>query len=444
MLISLVVTLAAPPPNLVVFLADDHGYRDSTLYGGTDVPTPNMVRIAKDGLTFDNAFVASPACAPSRASLLTGLYPVRHGAMANQTAPRADIKKLPAYLKERGYEVVAIGKVGHYGQTKDYGFDHFEHMGYHDLQAVPAALTWLRARKSTKPLAFFVGTNWPHVPWPVKDSKFDLPRLSLPPTQVDTPLTRRARARYYTAVMKMDAELGQVYDASREVLGANTLFLTSSDHGSQFPFGKWNLYEAGIHTTMIATWPGVIASGRRTAAMVSWVDLLPTLVDVAGGKADPNWDGESFAKVLRGEASEFHDAVFATHSRDGGMNAYPSRATRVGDWKYIRNLDPSREFTSHVDKSKPAQGQIDYWSSWASSTKPEDIERVKRYHYRPSEELYDLKADPYEMNNLASDPAQATRLAMMRGKLDAWMKREGDQGLASEPKPAKGPAGEGD
>lgn len=444
MLISLLATLAVSPPNLVVFLADDHGYRDSPLYGATDVRTPNMVRIAKDGLTFDGAFVASPACAPSRASLLTGLYPVRHGAMANQTAPRADIKKLPAYLKERGYEVVAIGKIGHYGQTADYGFDHFEHMGYADRQAVPAALAWLRARKSTKPLAFFVGTNWPHVPWPVKDPSYDLARINLPPTQVDTPLTRRARARYYTAVTKTDAELGQVYDLSREILGANTLFLTSSDHGSQFPFGKWNLYEAGIHTTMIATWPGVIAPGRRTGAMVSWVDVLPTLVDVAGGKPDPNWDGESFAKVLRGEASKLHDAVFATHSRDGGMNVYPSRATRMDDWKYIRNLDPSLTFTSHVDKAKPPQGQVAYWPSWAASTKPEDVAKVERYHHRPAEELYDLKADPYEMRNLAGDPAQAARLTKMRAELDAWMKREGDKGLASEPKAAGGAGGDGD
>jgi uncharacterized sulfatase len=222
--------VAALRPNIVVFLADDHGYADSEVYGSTDVRTPNMLRLAAAGLTFSNAFVVSPSCAPSRAALLTGLMPARNGAEANHSKPRADIKKLPVWLRELAYEVVAFGKVSHYKHTQDYGFDHFAHDAFHEHEAIPAALKWLRERTSEKPLCLFVGSNWPHVPWP-DEATGAVARNALLPTHVDTPETRRARALYFTAVARMDAELGLVYDAARDELGTNTLFLHSSDHG---------------------------------------------------------------------------------------------------------------------------------------------------------------------------------------------------------------------
>src|SRR5436190_15855185 len=158
LLMSLGSNAAASRPHIVVFLADDHGFADSEVYGSKDVRTPNMLRLAVAGMTFTNAFVASPSCAPSRAALLTGLMPARNGAEANHSKPRAELKKLPAYLKELGYEVVAFGKISHYQHTGDYGFDFFAHDKFHEDIAVAAALKWLRARKSMKPLCLFVGT----------------------------------------------------------------------------------------------------------------------------------------------------------------------------------------------------------------------------------------------------------------------------------------------
>src|SRR5687767_656419 len=157
---------ASGQPNIVVFLADDHGFLDSEVYGARDARTPNMLRLAQAGMTFTHAFVASPSCAPSRAALLTGLMPARNGAEANHARPRPEIKKLPAYLKELGYETAAFGKVSHYKHTHEYGFDYFAHDGFHEHAAIPAMLKWLRERQSDKPLCLFVGSNWPHVPWP--------------------------------------------------------------------------------------------------------------------------------------------------------------------------------------------------------------------------------------------------------------------------------------
>src|SRR4029453_3447992 len=174
------LAVAAPSwPNIVVFLADDHGFLDSEVYGARDVRTPNMLRLAAAGMTFTHAFAASPSCAPSRGALLTGLMPSRNGAEANQTKPRADIKKLPASFKELGYEVAAFGKVSHYKHTADYGFDHFAHDGFHEDQAIPAALKWLHERKTDKPLCLFVGSNWPHVPWPETAAGYDPATVTL-------------------------------------------------------------------------------------------------------------------------------------------------------------------------------------------------------------------------------------------------------------------------
>lgn len=436
---------AATParPNLVLFLSDDHSLLDSTVYGSKDVHTPNMQRIAAAGLVFDRAFVASPSCAPSRAALLTGLMPARNGAEPNHSKPRAEIRKLPAYLQSLGYEVVAFGKVSHYKHTVDYGFDFFAHDTFHDDVAVSEAIKWLRARTSTKPLCFIVGTNWPHVPWPKDAAPHDPARLIVPSVHIDTDKTREARARYYAAIDHMDTELGEVFDAARAVLGAaNTIFLHTSDHGAQWPFGKWNLYDAGIRTPLIAVWPGQIRAGARTEAMVTWVDILPTLVDLAGGPAPTGLDGRSFAPVLRGSATTHRDRVFTTHSGDGSYNVYPIRSVRTAEWKYIRNLHPEYRFTSHVDLAQAVDGP-GYFGSWLDAAKhdPAAAAKIRRYYQRPGEELYDLRTDPLELHNLATEPAQATRLAAMRDDVTAWMKDQGDTGrIYGEPKPLDAPA----
>jgi len=435
---------AADRPNVVLFLADDLGFADCSPYGGKEVPTPNMERLAAAGVTFTHAFVASPSCAPSRAALLTGLDPMRNGAMLNHARPRADVKKWPAYFKDLGYEVAAVGKVAHYAQVTDYGFDHASHYKYHEDDCVEAAVKWLAARKPGKPLCLVVGTNWPHVPWP-KDTSLAADAVRVPPTHVDTKETRLARTRYLAAVANADRDLGLTYDAARKHLGDDTLFLFTSDHGAQFPFGKWNAYDAGVRTPLIAAWPGKIKPKTTSPAMVSWTDLLPTCLEAAGGKPPESLDGRSFLAVLRGKKDSHREKVFVTHSGDGDMNRYPLRAVRTRDWKYVRNLDPAAEHHTHVDKgTNPEADGRNYWASWVEKAKtaPAAAAVVKRYHTRPAEELYDLTADPNELKNLASDPKQAERLKALRAALDAWMKARGDEGLATEralpdPRPKK-------
>jgi N-sulfoglucosamine sulfohydrolase len=362
------------------------------------------------------------------------LMPSRNGAEINHARPRPEIKKLPAYFKEMGYEVVAFGKVAHYKQTIGYGFDHFAHDTFHDHQAIPAALRWLKERRSDKPLCLFVGSNWPHVPWPMVPSAKR--PVQIPPTLLGTFETLRAREHYYQAVEKMDAELGKVYDAVRGGLGTNTLFIHSSDHGAQFPFGKWNCYDAGIRVSFLAVWPGVIKPRSLSDAMVSWVDILPTLIQAGGGQPPENIDGRSFLPVLRGTAQSHRELIFSTHTADGNMNVYPIRAVRTENWKYIRNLHPEFKFATHIDRA--ANDGVGgywggYWPTWleASKTNADAAKKVAAYHQRPAEELYDLSRDPHEQQNLAVEPSQRERLEKMRAHLNNWMKEQGDKGAVS-------------
>ena len=427
-------TVAVAKPDIVIFIADDYSKLDLAPYGSREMRTPNMQRLADAGMTFTRACVPSPSCAPSRAALLTGLMPSRNGAEPNHSNPRPELKKWPAYFCELGYEVVAFGKVSHYRHTADYGFDRFAHDTFHDHAGIPAAVEFLknRPRSGAKPLCLFVGSNWPHVPWPETPPESDL-RLPLPAGSIDTPATRRWRARYAAAVARADDELGLIYDAARAHLGETTLFLFTSDHGAQWPFAKWNCYEAGVNVPLIVAWPGVIKPGTRTDAMVSWVDLLPTLLEAAGCKAPADIDGRSFLSVLKGRKRSHRDRIFTTHSGDGRWNVYPIRSVRTADsWKYIRNLHPEFAFTTHIDLPGNL-GQRAYFVSWenAAKTNAAAAEVLKRYHARPSEELYDLNTDPHEQRNLANTPKQASRLKSLRRELDQWMQEQGDRQIVS-------------
>ena len=433
------LSTATAKPTIVVFLSDDHGQLDSTPYGSKDVRTPNMQRLADAGMTFTHAFIASPACSPSRAAMLTGLMPARNGAEANHTYKRDDVASLPEVMRKLGYQTAAFGKVAHGDKdVRRHGFDVFNEQ--HDTAFVEKFLT---ERDASRPLCLFVGTHEPHVPWEDLNG-YDPAQVTLPPGFVDTPETREHRARYYTDVTKADTRLGEIMDlAKRHLDPANMLLIYTSDHGAQWPFGKWNLYDTGARVPFLAAWPGVIKPGTRTAAMVQWIDLWPTLIAAAGGTVPAGIDGRSFLPVLRGESTTHREVIFTTHSGDGAMNVYPIRAIRTADWKLILNLHPEFAHTTHIDKSPKATSGLAYWKSWfeKARTDPAAAAIVKRYHERPALELYDLREDPSESRNLAVDSAQVERVRRMRAQLEAWMREQGDrQTVFNEPRPLTDPA----
>ncbi len=412
-------------PDIVVYLADDLSALDLPIYGGTNIKTPAIDALAADGMTFDRAFVASPACAPSRAALLTGLMPARNGAEENHTYPREGTVRLPRLLGQLGYQTAAFGKVAHSKSAKDYGFDTIELKK--DIPELRKTVkTFLVNRNDPRPLALFVGVSNPHVPWPF-ESTVDPVSMTLPPKLLDTPQTRVQRSRYLQEVKDLDAYLGEVRALTDEHMAEDKLFVFSSDHGAQFPFGKWTLYDEGIRVPLIVARQGKINRGSRTDAMVSWIDIFPTLIDIAGGAIPDDLDGRSFAAVLRGDTDSHRKRIFTTHSGDRMMNVYLSRAIRTDRYKLIWNPHPEFAFTTHIDLLlRETSG--DYFKEWteAAKTNSRAAEVVARHHGRPEYELFDLQQDPYEQNNLAGSEQLRDVQKGLRAELNAWIKQQGD------------------
>lgn len=417
------VSAIAEKPDFLIFTDDDLSQFDISPYGSTDVRTPHFQKLADEGMKFNRAFIASPACAPSRAAMLTGLMPARNGAMANHSYKSEGIASLPTLLGELGYEVAAFGKVAH-GRgpdTETHGFDHWDRKL--DKATIEA---WLKQRDRSKPLCLFVGTHSPHVPWPENDG-YDPESLWLPPNHIDTAMTRQFRARYYTDITISDNEYGYCRELAAKYLNKNLLTIMSSDHGSQWPFAKWNLYDAGILVPFIVSWPGHIEPGTQTNAMISWIDILPTLIDIAGGDAGKLIDGRSFAHVFSDPITEHRGRIFTIHDHDGRANVYPIRSVRTERWKYIRNLQPTWIHSTHSYRFRKDTAGA-YWWSWdrAAENDREAGTIVQKYHQRPFEELYDTWSDPFELNNLAVLPQFADKLLQLRAELDDWLLEQED------------------
>jgi uncharacterized sulfatase len=175
-------------------------------------------------------------------------------------------------------------------------------------------------------------------------------------------------------------------------------------------------------------WPAAISQPGTTDALVSLADLVPTIVEAAGGRAPATIDGKSFLAVLEGKAKNHREMVFATHTGDGMMNRSPARMLRTNRYKYILNLAPDILYTTHMDKAKDHDGGREYWDSWRKQSFSDShaAEILWRYHNRPKEELYDTWSDPHELHNLAADNNYLKQLAGFRKMLTAWRSQQRD------------------
>ena len=436
-------TFAGEKPNFVIVIGDDHGVYHSMPYGAEEIQTPNMQTMADEGIRLTNAYVASPACAPSRAALFTGLMPYRNGVVGNHEAKlKPGVESLIPRLIKQGYDIVWRGKVGHFNQRAPYYIPEVTVLDgkIKPLDLTPVAEYLAKREKPFRPIALFVGCHYPHRPWP----KPEKPRISpedvvVPPKTYDTPETRSEMTRYVEAVESVDRTIGQVREiANKHLDPKNTLLMYTSDHGQAWPFSKWSLYETGIRTPLLAVWPGKIAPGTTNPAMVSWIDIMPTLIDLAGGTVPDGIDGHTIAPVLFGQTTKHRDRIFATHKGDLEWNVYPIRSVRVGEWKYIRNLHPEFYYTTHMDLVK--KGSPFYncnWPSWisAATKDPAAAAFLRAYHSRPAEELYRIDEDPFEKTNFADDPKHQAVLKELRGLVTERMKTVGDdQSLSGEPR----------
>ena len=428
-------------PNIVLYISDDHGIDFVGCYGNGDVKTPNIDALAAEGTRLTRMFAASPTCAPSRSALYTGLYPARNGCMGNHTTCRPDITALPTYLKRLGYRVVLAYKA-HTIPKEVFSFEHIEaglpkdpahrriyRMEGLDTKAIDTFLAEHAGTRSNTPLCLIVADSSPHVVWE-PNKTFDPAQLSLPGFFIDTDLTRRALANYYQDITTMDKRVGAVRASlKKHGFEDNTLFIYTSDQGSEWPHSKWTLYDAGIHVPFLAVWPGVTTPGVLCDALISFIDVLPTFIDLAGGEPPQGLDGKSFRAVLAGQEKSFRDAIYASHTRDGDMNIFPQRCVRDTRYKYILNLTPETTWTTHWTKVPGIpQSHKEVWDTWVEKarTDPHAARIVKLNERHPQEELYDTQTDPYELNNLAAQSEMEPTLLRMRQQLASWLTEQGE------------------
>ncbi len=431
---------AAGRPNLVFMIADDCTYLDMEVYGG-QARTPNLNKLAREGMTFTRCFQAAPMCSPTRHNIYTGLYPVRSGAWPNHTCVYPGTRSIAHYLQDSGYRVALSGKT-HISPKESFPFEYsndFRNNGPGTKPLFPGLRKFItQCQSSDTPFCLFACSNEPHSPYTKGDSSAYPPAsLKLPPSWVDTPETREFYAKYLAEITYYDWQCGALLSLLDDCgLRDNTLVIVTSEQGSAFPFAKWTCFELGLASGMIARWPGKVKPGTRTDALVEYVDITPTFLEVAG--AEPRkLDGKSFLPVLLGKSNEHKTYTYGLHTTRGiinGSEAFGIRSCATRRYRYIRNLHPDTIFTNAVTR-KEGDGKASFWTSWQEKARSGDAHAgamVGKYHRRPAEELYDVREDPHCLVNLIGDTKLAPIRKDLSRQLDTWMKSQGDKGAATE------------
>ncbi|MFO0877297.1 MAG: sulfatase [Gemmataceae bacterium] len=442
LLLGLVGSIPAeerPRRNVVLLVADDLGLQLGC-YGDRAAKTPHIDSLSRAGTRFTHAFAAVASCSPSRSVLYTGLqthtsgqYGLAHATHNFHTRP--GLRSLPGYLRPAGYRTGIIGKT-HVIPASVYDWDaEIRASGRNGAQMANQAAKFI-AECGDKPFCLVLGYTDPHraargfaneAKYPGLESLRFLPRdVTVPSHLPDTPEVRDDLADYYQSVHRLDQGVGRLL-ATLKSTGhdRDTLVLFLSDNGIPFPGAKTTLYDAGIRLPLIVHNPTQKKSGVVNAAMVSWIDILPTILDWAGVKKPVSLSGRSLLPILDQERPDGWDEVFASHTFHEVTMYYPMRALRTRKYKYIRNLAHKLDF--------PFASDLYESPTWQSILRKKDnqmgVRTVTAYVQRPAEELYDLDADPAEARNLAADPGKADLLTQMRSRLRAWQEKTNDPWL---------------
>jgi N-sulfoglucosamine sulfohydrolase len=247
-------------PNILLFIGDDMTWRDCEPYGNKEVRTPNMQRLANEGICLDNMYTSTPMCAPTRQQLYTGLYPVRNGAYPNHSRLWEGVKTFATYFNDLGYRTALIGKK-HYGPQEAYPLHYFGGRHHDDGKGRDIEMEkveTLIVDKHEKPYFLVVAQNQPHEPWNRGQQEIYKNRdLTVPPYLVDVPRTKHELSRYYAEITYADSLLGVCLDyVDQSGEADNTIVIFTSEQGSSLPFGKWTCYDLGLKTAFIVRWPG--------------------------------------------------------------------------------------------------------------------------------------------------------------------------------------------
>ncbi|MEO6964799.1 MAG: sulfatase [Acidobacteriaceae bacterium] len=412
-------------PNILYIHSHDTG-RFMSPYG-YDAPTPNLQRLANEGVLFRQTYCAAPTCSPSRASFLSGQCPHNNGmlGLVNRGFSMSDYRHhiVHTLRQEAGYRSTLIGLQHVAKNPATIGYDHVEVIpGNHVEQVTPAAVQFLR-NKPQQPFWLTVGFEETHRKYRQAEAQDD-PRFIQPPPPIpDAPACRQDMADFHATVRKLDWGVGEVMAALEAAgLAENTLVISTTDHGIAFPEMKCSLYDGGMGVHMVLRGPGVFSGAKVCDAMISHIDVFPTICDLLKIAPPPWLEGHSFLPVLRGEKQEINDAVFSEVTYHAAYE--PKRAVRTRGWKYIRH------FGSYTHPVLPNCDDGLSKTLWVENGWAKQIV--------PHEELYDLMFDPNERNNLAENPLHKATLQKMQQHLNDWMTATNDPLLHG---PVKAPPG---
>ena len=416
-------------PNILIFVADDHGRGDLGCYGHPSLRTPNLDRIANEGMRFDKAFLTISSCSPSRCSILTGRYPHNTGAEDLHMALPADQHSMASYLTPAGYECVAVGK-WHLGQAEK---KHWAKVVECQAQAMAdRCREVIQSRDPSKPFFYWFASMDPHRGYDqgIIESPHAPAEVVVPPYLPDHPKIRKELALYYDEIHRFDSHIGLIRKAlEEEGIWDETLVLYLSDNGMPFPRAKTTLYDSGIQTPMIARWPSKVPQGTSSNALISAVDLMPTLLELVGLES-PTSQGKSFLNCLKNPTASHRSSVFAEANWHDFEHF--SRAVRDDRFKLIRHYYWDTPLWNSVDSinSITWQGMLEARDKHAL-TKAQGMlfEPV-----RPYEEFYVLSRDPDELNNQIDEPIWQAEIRRLRAALDTWRIETSDH-LPSERRP---------
>jgi N-sulfoglucosamine sulfohydrolase len=425
---------AAEKPNILLLLSDDHSYPYLSCYGDPNVRTPHIDRLAAEGMKLHRFFTSAPQCVPSRAALMTGRSPVA-ARITRFSAPLArDEITFPELLREKaGYFTGVCGRTYHLDGSNRHGpainrvFDEqhlrtfrdrmdYVNTGADNLVAAQAA-EFLDKKPADKPFFLWANFSDPHHAWNAPDEfRPDPASLKLPAHWPDLPGMREQFADYCAEVNRVDRTVQSVLDVlSERGLLDRTIVLLAGDNGLALPHGKGSLYDPGSNVPLVIRWPGKIKPGTESRALLSGEDIGPTLLDAAGVAPHPKMSGVSFLALLTGEKYTPRKHIFVERGSHGSnapvtvgvTNAVfdLGRAVRSDRFKFIYNCTPWVPYAP-VDSAGGAA-----WAEMKSANASGRLAAPLRHTYfttpRPVYELYDLEADPSELNNLSGKPELA-------------------------------------
>ena len=457
-LVSTIVAQQVAPekrPNIVMIVADDMNWDTPGCLGGAgpDI-TPNIDRLASEGIRFEHAYVNIAVCTPSRSVMLTGLYSHNNGAEGFQRI-HPGTPTLPAILSEEGYLCGTIGKplrqqdVFHWSVNYRWQGTGDENRWGRDPEVYRrfAKSFFQMAKVAQQPFFLMASSHDPHRPYGggksnaphferTKSSRTYKPsEVKVPGFLPDIPDVRKEMAGYCTSARRLDDMVGAILSELAKTKNADdTIVVFLSDHGMSVPFAKTNCYVESTRTPLIIRWPNQIQKQQVDRGhMISAVDLLPTLLEAVALPLPEKLDGRSFFPLLKGENQSGRDAIFAQFHHIHGRNPYPMRSIITKDHAYLFNAWSNGKRTY---RAEPMAGLTYRAMKRAGEKTPSLAKRVHHLEYRTVEEFYNLRKDSFCLENLlpnkeqgATSESSKQALEMLRRKLRTWMVEYNDFAL---------------